>query len=215
MAKVKFGALVQDARGKLGGIVYARNRAGSYSRQKVSPTNPGTDRQLAVRATFTALSQAWRALDDPQRAQWRVWADNHPFSDVFGDSRILAGHAAYLQLNATRALFGLAALADPPPDDSGVTGPLVESVSVDATEGEITVTLTEAADANDLYAVWCTPGLSVGVSFPGSRLRLVYAAKPGAVDTWTVTPADFNPAVVFTAGQKVIAYVVRYSQTGL
>lgn len=215
MAKVKFGALVQDARGKLAGNVFARNRGGSYVRAKASPTNPQTDRQLAIRSTFTTLSQDWRTLTDAQRAQWRTWAGNHPFSDVFGDQRTLAGHAAYLQLNARRATFGLAALDDPPADDSGELGPDVDTVTSDATTGEITVTLKAADDGTHYWQVWCTPGLSVGVNFPGSRFRLVYADAPGAVDTWTFQPATFNPAVVFTAGQKVITLVAGFSATGL
>ena len=42
MAKIKFGMMMTDASGKLGGQVFSKNRGGSYVRTKVTPTNPQT-----------------------------------------------------------------------------------------------------------------------------------------------------------------------------
>ena len=36
MAKIKFGAMMVDASGKLGGQVFAKNRGGAYIRTKTS-----------------------------------------------------------------------------------------------------------------------------------------------------------------------------------
>src|SRR3546814_3353017 len=52
ISKVKFGALMTDARGKLGGHVFSKNRAGSYLRTKVTPVNQQTSYQTSVRALF-------------------------------------------------------------------------------------------------------------------------------------------------------------------
>ena len=48
--KIKWGALVVDGRGKLGGHVAAQNRGGSYLRTKVTPSNPQTTFQTGVRS---------------------------------------------------------------------------------------------------------------------------------------------------------------------
>lgn len=45
MAKIKFGMMMTDARGKLGGQVFSKNRSGSYVRTKVTPVNPQTTTQ--------------------------------------------------------------------------------------------------------------------------------------------------------------------------
>ena len=60
--KIKWGAMVVDGSGKLGGHVASKNRGGSYFRTKVTPTNPNSTSQAAVRSRLTALSQAFRAL---------------------------------------------------------------------------------------------------------------------------------------------------------
>src|SRR3546814_20356183 len=67
MAKVKFGALMTDARGKLGGHVFSKNRAGSYLRTKVTPVNPQTSYQTSVRALFGAISPQWSGLSQAVR----------------------------------------------------------------------------------------------------------------------------------------------------
>lgn len=215
MAKVKFGALVQDARGKLAGNVFSRNRYGSYTRAKTSPVQPGTARQLAQRAIFTTCAQGWRDLTDAQRAQWHTWAANHPVTDVFGDSQIVQGNSCYSWVNANRLTLGLAVTPTPPADVQADLGPPVTSVTVDGIAGTITVTLAAVADAADLYQVWSTRGLSTGTTFAGQELRLAFSGAPGAVNTWTVTPTDFNPLLAFAAGQKVIVHVARFSAEGV
>jgi len=46
--KMKFGAIVVDGRGKIGGHVASKNRGGAYLRTKVTPSNPQTGYQAAV-----------------------------------------------------------------------------------------------------------------------------------------------------------------------
>jgi hypothetical protein len=55
MAKIKFGMMMTDARGKLGGHVFSKNRSGAYVRTKVTPVNGQTTAQTGVRAIFGAI----------------------------------------------------------------------------------------------------------------------------------------------------------------
>lgn len=64
--KLKFGAIVVDGRGKIGGHVASKNGAGAYLRTKVTPTNPQTARQSFVRALFAAITAAWSGLTASQ-----------------------------------------------------------------------------------------------------------------------------------------------------
>jgi len=69
MAKIQFSAVVGDARGKVGGNVFTKGRSGAVLRTKVSPVQPRSSFQRAVRSGFTAESKAWTGdLDDTQRA---------------------------------------------------------------------------------------------------------------------------------------------------
>src|SRR4051812_170938 len=83
--KVKFGSLVVDGRGKIGGHVLSKNRGGAYMRTKVTPINPQTADQSTVRGTLTSLSQSWRALTQNQITAWNNAVQNFQSTDIFGD----------------------------------------------------------------------------------------------------------------------------------
>ena len=100
MAKIKFGALAEDARGKIGGVVYSRNQFGGYIREKVSPVQPSTARQTIVRERVTSITKRWfDTLTDAQRLAWIAFAKVTPVPDVFGNPNLLTGINAYLRLN--------------------------------------------------------------------------------------------------------------------
>lgn len=214
MAKIKMGALAQDARGSLAGTTFTKNRYGAVARQKVSPVQPRTQEQLQRRASFTFNSQGWRALTDAQRSQWNTYAQNHPISDVFGDSQVLGANAAYVQINATRGLLGLAAVAVPP-IDPGTPPPAAISATADSATQEIELTLAAAAAVTDLYEVWTTRGVSTGVTFQNSNYRVAGAGAAIVGVTQTYVPTDRNPLLAFSVGQKVGVLVVRCSPQGV
>ena len=68
--KLKFGAIVTDGRGKIGGHVMSKNRGGAYMRTKVTPSNPRSTAQTTVRSHLTTLSQGWRGLSATAIAAW-------------------------------------------------------------------------------------------------------------------------------------------------
>lgn len=70
MAKIAFGVVVSEARGKVGGGVFTKTRSGSVLRRRAIPTNPQTALQTAVRAILTTISQMWKTLTDAQRDAW-------------------------------------------------------------------------------------------------------------------------------------------------
>lgn len=117
MAKVKYGAMVTDARGSIDGVVYSKNRYGGYVRVKVSPTQPRTESQTLVRTSFGGNSKDYSTLlTDAQRTSWANFAASFPRTDVFGNSQILSGLAMYQSINRILAQVGVAALLDPPVD---------------------------------------------------------------------------------------------------
>lgn len=89
--------------GSIGGLTYAHNQGGMYTRGRSIPVNPNTFRQTNVRATVSQLSQAWSgALTDVQREQWTVYAAGTPVTNKLGDSIILSGQQMYIRCNTAR-----------------------------------------------------------------------------------------------------------------
>ena len=214
MAKINLGALAQDVRGSLAGTTFSKGRGGSIVRQKVSPVQPRTARQLAQRAIFTQASQGWRDITDDNRADWNNWATNHKVVDVFGMARILSGIAAYTRVNAIRLTAGMAAIAAPPADETPTANAI--SAAFVAATSIATVTYAAAPDAGVTYLAYITQGLSPGVSFVNSQFRLGGVILGDA--TLLAFPLDvqaFNPSLVATAGQKVGVRIVAIGTNGV
>ena len=99
-------ALMVGSSGKLGGIVAARNRYGSYFRGKVQPVNPATGLQTTVRTAFGFLTKRWsNTLTDGDRLAWEQYAADHPVPDSLGAPQKLAGNVYYIRNNLNRCAF--------------------------------------------------------------------------------------------------------------
>ena len=169
--KLKFGMIVVDGRGKLGGHVLSKNRSGAYARTKVTPTNPQTSFQSAVRSIFASLSQAWSGLTASVRLQWDGAVSQWTSTDIFGDIRKPTGKNLYLRLNAVAGQAGYPAIPTPPAKAQMIEG-VITAVAYDSAIPS--VTLTDAvSDASITYSVFATPPLSQGTGFIKNRLRFI------------------------------------------
>ena len=209
MAKVQFSAFVTDIRNKLGGTVFSKNRAGSYVRNKVSPTNPSTISQGNSRSRFTGFSQGWRGLTSDQRSQWNDATTSFPKTDQFGKIYFLSGAQLYQSLNNTLQIVGTAAINVPPIPSSVAQ---VTSVVLTGAKGTPAVSITFAptpVPANTAYIIFMTPGVSPGVNFVKNQYRqvtVVAAAATSPKDLLTAYQAKFG--LVPAAGQKFFVKVV-------
>lgn len=97
--KYRYG-IVGEGSGKLGGVVFSRNKFGSYIRPLVTGTNPNSPLQQAVRSVFQALSNAWNSeLTEAQRELWRVYAAAVPVQDNLGQTMYLTGFNHFIRTN--------------------------------------------------------------------------------------------------------------------
>ncbi len=169
--------------GSYGNVTFSRSRFGQYKRSRVTPLNPDTPAQRAVRAVLGSLASRWRTLSDAQMSAW----------DVFAAAKGLTqkGMNAYIQVNALNTLTGSALVQDPPAlAEFGILTATGLTATVDAEAG--TLNLSVEGAANDLepaaYIVEATPGLSAGRRNASSAFRVItgqatLAALGGAAGT--------------------------------
>lgn len=206
MAKTLFGAMIVDARNKLGGHVLSKNKGGSFIRRKVSPTQPHTAAQRLIRGILTSLARSWGGvLIDADRAAWKAFADTHPITDVFGQAVKLTGEQMYVRLNNVIMFLGgtsidtppaslsVAAITDfdPTPTETGPTF-LLENV------------LPATVAANERYVVWASPQNGPGKIALQSQMAFLAqfsALTGGDLDIETAYLAKYAALV---AGQKVM-----------
>jgi hypothetical protein len=171
MAKIKFGALMVDARGKIGGTVFSRNRGGAYMKNKVTPLNPQSSFQSAVRSAFAFISSGWLELTPAQRESFNSQVTNYQTTDIFGDLKSPSGKALFQRLNTNLANFGLGQLFVCPLP-KGVPAPI--SVSADGSVGDeelnVSFVLPDNINVVDVL-VEATAPLSVGITNAKNRFR--------------------------------------------
>ena len=209
--KMKWGALVVDGRGKIGGHVASRNRSGAYLRTKVTPVNPNTPDQQAVKAILSSLSQNWRILTQAQRDAWDAAVDDFGTTNIFGDLVNPTGKNLYTRLNANILSIGEPQITAPPALAAVLSMPVSGvTVAIGAATYEVAYT---PADATMAAQVWATQPVSPGKSFVKNLYRQI-----GVVDGAAVSPYDFAADYLakFGAsqvGQKVFVKLVPVVKT--
>lgn len=196
MAKIKFGMMMTDARGKLGGQVFSKNRAGAFVRTKVTPSNPQTSAQLASRSILASLSINWNTLTEAQRASWNGAVENWQKTDVFGDLKKPSGKNLFVALNKNILPFGLA-VQDLAPEKTEIPAVLTNTVEIDNTAGTITME-SSVIPAGFLLQISATAQLNQGVSFVKGKFRVLQNLPAG-----TVSPTDLYTAYVARFGTPV------------
>ncbi|MBP7497227.1 MAG: hypothetical protein KA792_06160 [Bacteroidales bacterium] len=164
MALIKTTAFLAEIRGSVNGTVFSRNPYGAIARTKVTPVNPETLPQQAVRSMFAALIPQWSGLSDNQRKLWADLAMRLPQTNVFGDTYFLTGALLFTSFNRNLQEIGESVIEDAPPLEAVQA---FESFSVDivTTPGseDITLNISPAIASGTKLIVYATPVVSSGV----------------------------------------------------
>lgn len=136
MALIKFGMMMSDARGKLGGQVFTKTRSGATVRTKVTPTNPQTAAQQNARAILGNLSASWRTLSEEQRNGWISAVDGFTRTNIFGDTYNPSGKNLFVGLNSNLATVGKPVI-ETPPVPVELPSYVLESVAISGNTEEI------------------------------------------------------------------------------
>lgn len=201
--KMKFGAIVTDGRGKIGGHVASKNRSCAYLRTKVTPVNRNSAAQILVRNRFATLSQGWRGLTEAQVAAWNAAVSGFATTNIFGDLRNPSGINLYQSLNNVLLSIGSPALVTPP---SPAEVASISIASLTATTGTPTMVLTlgAAIPAETSVKVYASAAMSAGINFVKSEMRYIgvfATAHAAALDIESLYIAKFG--AIGAVGSKI------------
>ena len=214
--KAKFGAIVTEGRGKLGGHVFSKNRSGAYMRTKVTPVNPQTVAQATVRNRLSGPSQGWKGLTQALRNAWNAAVANFTGTNIFGDSVTPTGKNLYTKLNINLANAARAAITAPPLPLAVVEPTLVITSFTDAPALTITV---GNLNADQTYLIHATEPVSPGVGFFKNKYRVIGRMEGAATqpfDAGSMYVAKFGaPVADLKAGFKVVPVVNATGQNGI
>jgi hypothetical protein len=99
--------------GKYGLQVRMPGRYGQVVRAWVSPSNPRTAAQLAIRTTFTSQAARYAGLTQTRQDAWATAAALYQSRSSLGQSGPLTGFQLFMKLNATLLRFGQEPVDEP------------------------------------------------------------------------------------------------------
>ncbi len=181
MAKVKYGVIVTELKGKIAGQVFQGGNVGYVLRNKgYTPGFSSNARQAANRALI-AGTQSWRSLDDSSRAAWAALASSWTFVDKFGQTYNGSGFQVFNSFNANRRSIGLAQVSEP----SGIHVPttftdfIIDAVAPDGLE----INWTTVGAANDYMVVYASPQFSAGQSGNYKKVTKIFGGTVNGIST--------------------------------
>ncbi|MFA5386714.1 MAG: hypothetical protein WC297_03555 [Candidatus Paceibacterota bacterium] len=211
--KAKFGAIVTEGRGKIGGHVASKNRAGAYFRTKVTPVNPQSISQLGSRNRFSEQSQAWRGLTDAQRDAWNGAVADYAKTDIFGDLRNPTGAQLYQRLNNNLVNIGQSVITMPPAVEA-VFALTSLSLAVAEGAGTMVATFTGAIPVGTSFLVFATPAISAGKSFVKNLYRQIGVFVNTDVSPLSIaTEYEAKFGDIAGAGQKIFVQFKAVNET--
>jgi hypothetical protein len=212
--KAKFGAIVVDGRGKIGGHVASKNKAGAFFRTKVTPINNDTTYQNLVRTIFGSVSQAWASLTFAQRKEWNSAVSKWTRTDVFGDIRVPSGKQLHQRLSTQAQIAGYSAIATVP-DVAQMPSNILTAVTLNIGASSSLVT-SRYTGSDARFMIFASPPLSPGIMAPKGKLFLIYKAQCDAFGSSANYTSYVNKYGTPTAGDNVffgIKYVKASGQS--
>ena len=112
--KVKFGSIIIDGAGKLGGNILAQNKAGKHIKNNKKYSQRSSDDQKRAQAIYAGNSFAWRQLSEAFQDAWRNAAADWKLTNRFGDIMKLSGQQLFIKANNNILKVGGARITVPP-----------------------------------------------------------------------------------------------------
>jgi hypothetical protein len=209
--KVKFGSIITDGCGKIGGHFVSRNHYGRFLGTINGPTNPQSSYQQAIRAACAQLSEYWRTLTEEQRIAWNVLGSETARTSCDGSNYTLSGFNCFISRNLPLWFLGVPWFTDAPtPDANDEITSL--SVTVDSVGQQILFSATSTPTTNDSQVnIYATRPLSQGIFNPTKQYFFIASYDFSIwdfLDYWPDYVARFTAPI---PGEKVFFKVVPYS----
>ena len=205
------GVLVGQASGSVAGNTFSRNAGGQYIRVRAMPTNPGTERQVAVRNYLSELVSQWNdVLDSDQRNGWAAYAANVLLNDRLGEPRNVGAIGMYVRSNVPRLVAGLAVVNDAPTTFNlgDFSNPVFAAPDVSAANVSVAFTNTDtwASEVGSAMLVFSSRGQNPSINYFKGPYQ--YAGRINGAGTPPTTPQSITIPTTFAAGQRVFFRVV-------
>jgi hypothetical protein len=166
-----------EARGRLGDLVYGTSRGVRYARAHVDPVQPNSAAQLACRGITRDATALWKTLGQEYRDGWNLYAKTVENPDWTGKPRRPSGYNCFIAACHVRAKYDFDLPTTAPTQDKP---PQLRSAEVaySAPNAVVTWTLTDASRSVFQYCeVFWVPDVPIQ-NRPDIRQKVLHAHAP-------------------------------------
>jgi len=207
MALVQFGAGVADIRGSMGGVTFSKNRFGNYMRNRITPVDPKSARQLFMRALTGSTASRWlNTLTQAQRDAWEVYANSIVMTNKLGAAIKITGFNHYVRSRSFLRQNGTPGVDDGPVNLTLPAQDEVFDAVVDEAGQQLSVsfddTLPWVDQDNGIMGVYMSEPQPVGSAYIRGPWRLAGTIS-GDSTTAPTSPQLLTVPFPVAVGQRV------------
>lgn len=207
MALLVPGAAVSVLSGKIGGVVFARNRGGAYARSYAIPTRVTSDSAQDVKASFAAASRGYANLTTAQIAAWDQYGQENPVSNRIGQLITLKGQSWYVGVNSRLIGANETPISVPPILPSPVIA-VASNLVIDVNGDQAHIDIAEHVDDASIRVIlYGARSVSAGKRYVENLYTGVYLSNAGD----SGTTLDFSAGLILKLGtiQKGVTYHIK------
>lgn len=160
MAKLKFGSVVTEASGKLGGHVFAKQNGTAYIKTNTGQKNNTNIEAQKQKSNTNTIISLWSKLTNEQRLKWNEAANLYNKKNMFGDNVVYSGFQIFNKLNQGRLIARNTLLSVP---TSKMNYDEYKPCTISATTNELLIQ-SSGYDADTFIVIYATPALQNGVT---------------------------------------------------
>lgn len=209
MARVQYGTIVTEIKGKVQGQVFQGGNVGFTLRNKGYTKGLSSQARQLANTRLSAQAAAWRSLTDLQRAAWSGIVADWLFYNKFGAAYQGSGYQVYMAYNTILTSFGFSAVEEPgavdSPSDPGEQTLICES------ENELLYSRENVGVTYDQANYYACAPYSAGQNSNNKRWIKIGTESEDASSSIDLRPYYENYFKWPEVGQKVAVKVVHYN----
>ncbi len=183
MALILNSSLVADLSGKVGNLVYSRNRGGPYVRNKGVTVQPFTPKQVIAFFFMDDASSAWQLLSDFEFSEWATFTKNFKKTNNLGIQKDYTPRGFFVRCYVFRKFAGLTGNPQPVmPEDLGFKSLKVSRTTL----ADYLFTIAGGAPNSDFSVLYKTNGpYTIGTRSINTTQQVFFHTadySPGTVD---------------------------------
>lgn len=213
MAIARFGAIVTDVRGKVGGHVFQGNGLTTSMRTNFNAKGGFQNQSAIFKGLNFELQKEYQALSAADKNQWQVLAQQYPLKDVFGGQKFLTGRNLFLRNYSYFIASGQTGTIDPYTAIGDLPSSELQHVDFDFSNQEIDVQFV-----NDRFSqaviVYALPVSKYGLSIQPNKLPFLYGENDETPQDDLLWDAFFAKYPEFGEGDPCQFGVVQVNEFG-